>query len=269
MANYALTENKIMRWIKEGRGLGSLKTYKPWFKVRDVPSNGFSTRIKGLRTQRVHHLLSYLELWAFLIFEWYGALDIREQYPLLPFKKTVAISNKYGLTHPLVIGTNIPFVMTTDFLVTFQIDGKKREFPFAIKYKNDLGNRLTLEKLEIERLFWVENGLEWKIFTEYGGIDIFAKNIMFFRNYYDISKRLYLPETDCNQIKIKLFNLLQKENLPLRRITKDCDGLLGLKKGSSMTVFHNSVAHHRISVDMHKPFKPVLSVKELGMVING
>jgi len=40
MANskYSLTEPKIQKWIKEGRGDGRGRDYKPWLTVRDLPS---------------------------------------------------------------------------------------------------------------------------------------------------------------------------------------------------------------------------------------
>ena len=43
----------IARRLKEGRGQGSEKSYKPWLTVRDVPSRGLSVRIKGRKTGRV------------------------------------------------------------------------------------------------------------------------------------------------------------------------------------------------------------------------
>jgi len=59
---YRNSEAKNARWIKEGRGQGNGKDYKPWFTVRDVPSEGRSHRLFGHITHRTHHLLSDLEL---------------------------------------------------------------------------------------------------------------------------------------------------------------------------------------------------------------
>lgn len=48
------TENKLKKGIGQGHG----KDYKPWLTVRDVPSQGLSTRVRGWKTGRVHHFLS-------------------------------------------------------------------------------------------------------------------------------------------------------------------------------------------------------------------
>ena len=65
----SLSELQIVRRIKDGRGQGFGKQYRPWLYVQDVPSEGRSHRIYSHKTGRVHHLLSDLELAAFLVFE--------------------------------------------------------------------------------------------------------------------------------------------------------------------------------------------------------
>ena len=52
------TEKQQDNWIKEGRGQGYLKNYKPWVTVRDFGSKGRSHRVYGHTTKRTHHLLS-------------------------------------------------------------------------------------------------------------------------------------------------------------------------------------------------------------------
>lgn len=86
-------KNKI--WEKE------LNEYIPWLSVRTVPSHGLVTRIKGLKTNRVHHFLSNLEKGAFYYFEWSDlVIDIREQYPILPIELTEKIAAEMNITHP-------------------------------------------------------------------------------------------------------------------------------------------------------------------------
>src|SRR5712692_6447858 len=88
-----MDESVIERRIKEGRGQGRGKDYKPWLTVQDVPSIGLATRILGWKTGRVHHLFSKLELADFLTEDWAKqVVDIREQYPLLPLSETLSIA---------------------------------------------------------------------------------------------------------------------------------------------------------------------------------
>lgn len=90
---YWNSEAKNTRWIKEGRGQGVGKDYKPWLTIRDVPSDGRSHRVFGHLTQRTHHLFSDIELATFLLLQWHQSTkDIREQFPLdLNVTKTIAI----------------------------------------------------------------------------------------------------------------------------------------------------------------------------------
>lgn len=43
-----LTEAKIKKWIKEGRGSGRGADYSPWLRVRDIASKGRSQRVSDI-----------------------------------------------------------------------------------------------------------------------------------------------------------------------------------------------------------------------------
>lgn len=80
---YCIDEDKLARFLKEGRGQGHGKDYRPWLTVQDVSSLGRSSRIHSCKTDREHHLLSDLETALFLLLDWSGVVtDIREQFPL-------------------------------------------------------------------------------------------------------------------------------------------------------------------------------------------
>ena len=55
------TDSKYEKKLKDGKGSGYGKDYKPWLTIQDVPSNGRSTRIKGIVTGRQHDVLSDME----------------------------------------------------------------------------------------------------------------------------------------------------------------------------------------------------------------
>src|SRR6266702_2207545 len=111
-----LDETTIQKRLKEGRGKGEGVEYKPWLTVRDVPSHGWSSRIMGWKTNRLHHALSSHEADYVYIGEWSKKIvDIREQYPLLPLENTLAIAESCGIKHPIHPKTKKPIVLTTDF----------------------------------------------------------------------------------------------------------------------------------------------------------
>ncbi len=184
-----IDRNTIDRFLKEGRGQGTLQDYKPWLTVRDVPSVGKSTRDKGWKTGRTHHFLSILELLYYLILEWsLMVTDIREQYPLLPIDDTLAIAENLGIKHPVHPKTKEPVVMTTDFYISLRNESGNFEQARTIKYAVDLSKRSTLEKFEIERRYWEVRGIDWGIVTEHEIPTELAKNVDFLHDSWHLPK---------------------------------------------------------------------------------
>ena len=151
------------KYIKEGRGSGSGSDYKPWIRIQDFASRGVVSRVKGNTTGRVHHLMSKVELAYFYILDWSESVtDICEQYPLSDLELAVKIAAKAGIKYPKDNVSGYPYILTCDFMVVTATGQKAR----TIKMASELGNARTLEKLEIERRYWLEYGVDWGIVTE-------------------------------------------------------------------------------------------------------
>lgn len=85
--------------------------------------------------------------------------------------------------------------MTSDFVVTVKADdGSVREFARTVQYADDLstGNKhlRTLEKLELERAYWLQQDVDWQIVTEQSVEQIIAKNLIWLRGSAQIDGRL-------------------------------------------------------------------------------
>ena len=160
------TEVKIEKYLREGRGEGEGDNYKPWLTIQDVPSLGLVTRLKGWKTNRIHHFLSNLEKSFFYLWEWdEDILDIREQYPLYRID-TLKIAEQKNIRHPSDPKNQVPIVMTTDFLLTIKFGNEQKLFARAVKPSNELEKKRTIEKLELEREYWTQKGIDWAIVTE-------------------------------------------------------------------------------------------------------
>lgn len=61
------TQVKFERYVKEGRGKGSGKNYKPWITIQDFPSKGRVSRSPGWKSDRIHHFMSDGELRFFYL----------------------------------------------------------------------------------------------------------------------------------------------------------------------------------------------------------
>lgn len=150
--------------------------YEPHLRTQDVRSSGRKSRPKY--QGREMHLLSDLEVRAFRHFQWEPLVfGIEEQY-YLEVEDTVRIAGEAGASHPMKIGTDEPFGMTTDLVIYHRAERGERRIARAVKYSKDLELGLaetpaerrkvahTLEKLEIERRYWAERNVHWAVLTE-------------------------------------------------------------------------------------------------------
>lgn len=154
----------IKRLVNEKRGQGYGKDYKPFLTVRDVPSRGRVHRRPAITHGRIVHLLSDLELAAFLTFDWQSSVvDIREQFPLDP-ERTIKIAKRLGIKHPAAKG--VIQVMTTDLLVDIKRHDQIITQAISVKYREDLEDERVIEKQELERRVWEGEQVEWFLFTE-------------------------------------------------------------------------------------------------------
>jgi hypothetical protein len=152
-------------YIKKGRGKGTGSDYSPFIQAHDnkIASEGWLTRHKGWKTGRIHHTLSEHERKYLYYCEWVDeVVDIREQWPLLPVEKTIEIAKQIGVEHANIDGT--PVVMTTDFRLTLKTANGFLDVIRTIKPNEKLDKR-TLELFEIERRFFAEEGIDWRIVT--------------------------------------------------------------------------------------------------------
>lgn len=167
------------RHLKNKYGLGEGSKYKPWFTVRDVKDkNAFRSIIEGIKTSRKHHFLSSIETQLFYILEFLDdVIDIREQFPLFPVSASKKIALNLGVEHPKVPKTGIDHVMSTDILVTRKNKDSYFYQAFCVKPEEKLKDLRTLEKLEIERIWWEQLGVKFYIFVGNKKTETISRNI--------------------------------------------------------------------------------------------
>lgn len=245
----------IEQWIAEGRGKGVGADYNPWLHVQDVASDGRAWRIKGWKTGRDHHLFSNHERNLFLIFDWSRiVVDIREQFPL-PLDITREIAKQTGIRYPTDREKN-PVVLTTDFLVTLSTPTGNIDEARTFKPSSQLQAQRVIEKLEIERIYWQQENIDWGIITEREIPETLVKNIAYIHSHYDISDRLSLPQNELYDISETLTSIVAQNDMPLRVAARVCDEQLGLQRGDSLTVARHLLATRQWCVDMNIPIEP-------------
>jgi len=262
---YNFDEPKIARFIKEGRGQGHGKDFKPWLTIQDVPSIGLSSRKHSFKTGRGHHLLSNNETGLFLLLNWSNSVvDIREQFPL-DRDVTRQIAAEMGVDHPIDSQTRIDIVMTTDFLVDFRTDKGIKHIVRSVKPYAELSDPRTIEKQEIDRRYWsnFENH-EWGLVTD---IDLPKPRIKTLHWLHEMQslEHLVVPypgywSDRCNQL---LSALQQTNDVTIKQFFEQLEMKHGFAIGEGLTAYRHLAATKKIIIDIDKPFNmkaPVLEI---------
>ncbi|MBT2217992.1 TnsA endonuclease N-terminal domain-containing protein [Virgibacillus dakarensis] len=257
------SKEKLNRYLKEGRGQGVGKDYLPWNYTYNYSSKGRVSRISGLKTRRIHHLHSDNQYRAFLLFEFNSNVaDIRESFPLLDVEEV--IDDKEDLRFDKFIDreTKEPYVLTTNFLLTVKdVNGEQKGLARTVKNTTELKRKITFEKLEIERRYWNQKGIDWKVMTEKQLPRQLAKNIEWVRETL-----LEWSEGELNKSEqsiLMLRFLLENDELPLREALKLFEQTEGLKKGAGLFLFRYLIAKKELAVDMTKRIDLLSKVKDL------
>jgi hypothetical protein len=152
------TQADVDRYVAEGNGAGENESYKPWLRVQDVPSRGRSRKVLGMKVNRIHQVLSDLEYRYLTVLEFSErVVDIREQYPLFPTEEAQQIAAQLGIAYPRYPTTAVPYVLTTDFLVTCtDATGQRYMAARTLKYADELTAHKSLQhrlaKFELEQV---------------------------------------------------------------------------------------------------------------------
>jgi hypothetical protein len=256
----ALPENirrSIRTRIKDGRGQGTGANYRPWLTVRDLSSKGYSTRLLGWKTDRVHHLFNRLQRAYYASLEWSPqVIDIREHYPLLPLELTLAIADECGIKHPTNRRTGYSKVMTTDFLVTVWDGSRFSEEARTVKYEQNLRNWRTIAEMEIERRYWEWHNRKWAVVTETKVSMQLSENVMFVHGHRQLTDRPALTPGTVESVAAALTRKVLQNYEPLRLIAANCDDLFHLPPGSTLAVAYHLIANRTWQIDMYSPIEP-------------
>lgn len=250
------TTSVIEKRLKQGFGQGRGADYKPWLTITDVSSTGLSKRILGITTGRRHEFLSQIESNYFYILDWaQNVTDIREQYPLLPLSETLEISASIGVAHPLKPKTFEPIVMTTDFYIEVQQNMGVYYTAHTVKPSNQLDEKRTIEKLEIERQYWERRNISWGIITERDIPLSVVKNLKWIRVLVDWDA-LGLSKYSVKLAKQFLSQYLTQSQDSLTDICSSCDAKYSFKTGCSLAIVRNMLFSRELIIDLHQPIHP-------------
>jgi hypothetical protein len=239
------------RYIREGRGQGSGENYKPWITIQDFASRGMVSRIKGRTTGRIHHLLSNYETNLFFLLDWSDNItDIREQYPLSNLSDIITIAERAQIRYPFDPVSGFPYVLTSDFCVETPCGTEA----ISVKLSSELIKPRVREKLEIERRYWLSQGIEWRIVTE-NEIDV-AKSrkiewLAQARNLSDFGMNADM-QNKCIAFFAAYYPLCIES---LESLFKEIEQRFGLSAGMGLNIYKHLAYHKQIHIDIDAPIK--------------
>lgn len=251
MAKSEWTEGKYRRFLTEGRGQGAGKEYVPWTKTYEFSSMGRATRILGIKTGRIHHLHSDLQLRAFLIFEFsHRVQDIMECFPLIDVKAVIDDHEDLRFDKFCNKETREQMVITTNFLLAVKdSDENEKYVARTVKNSTELTRIITFEKLEIERRYWLAKDIEWKVVTDKQLPKQLAKNIEWVRDTLLDREGDGVEKEQLSVILHK--HLLDNPHIVLRDLLKQFDKTEGVPKGTGLYLFRYLVAKKELRIDMN------------------
>lgn len=175
--------------LKKGWGDINASEYKPFLLIHDFSSLGRVSRIKY--KGREIHTMSDIETAVLSELLWSEqVVDVRDQVALSQKEErraelekgqdplrlvTERIAEDMNVRHPVMSTDGQPAVMTTDLVA--KVDGEAQWRAFSVKPLSAISRRAkddslsrsvrrTIEKLEIERRYWLEQDAAWFLVTD-------------------------------------------------------------------------------------------------------
>lgn len=226
--------------------------YDPALHAVHSRSRGYVYRVPGIKTGRIHHLLSRLEYNAFLFFDFSDHSNIREQFAL-PLALTLHVAKQLGIRHPRNWKTNQLVEMTTDFVLS---DKNASWVAIDVKPAAKLESRRTKQKLELTNHAFATVGVKHVIVTEKEQPKIVVDN-------YRILHGLALPfdpppfsDSDMERAAKSMRASLASGLLTLRAAAGICERDTKLGQGRSIRAALWLVANRRWIVDLTRPIGP-------------
>jgi hypothetical protein len=253
--NYDFSDQKLQRYIKEGRGQGEGSFYEPWLNVHSIASRGRVSRVSGWKTNRIHHFLADNEVRYFYLCEWTNSVvDIREHYPLLDLYEMTEILEDDLIKKLIDRKTGTPHILTSTFLITVKNEqGKEFHFARNIKEAREFQKPAVIERYELIRRYWKKKGISWALVTPSEINAVRAKNIEWIHTARRLSDWGYTEGQIESELHL-LMEMMSGGDGTIRNVIERFENKSQCEQGKGLLLFKHLLATKRIMIDMDKPF---------------
>lgn len=239
----------LRRRIRQGRGVGKGMEYKRWLNIRNVPSNGTSSSISGIKVQRPYHMFSELEAtYFFLMDRKPSVIDIREQWPIFDIDRTLELCLERGVHHKYQGPYPEPF--TIDFLVTEKINGRLSYRAASIKTPEDAADPDVRRRLSVEHTWCQERGIPWTL-VDTSNFDRTLLDVMrFMRGWF---RNRYQPETWIVEQFSYQFLRLHTTNTTLKFLLSSTAKRMCISEDLADNIFRYCAWSNQIPISLRHP----------------
>lgn len=247
-------EEKLQRYIKEGRGQGEYESYKGFTQIHDFGSLGRSSRIRTWKCNRVVHLLSDIETRYFYLTEFDDSiLQVKEHFPLMNYEDVVGEQEDIDIKKFKDKQSGFPYVLTTTFLITFKKnDGSTYDVARSVKASHELEKKTVIERFELIRRYFEKKEVSWGLVTQKEIPFVKAKNIEWIHPARFLEETTDFNKDDISYLTQILIESLYKKTRAIREITSSFDAQLNLEAGSGLLLLKHLLATKQIKIDMDK-----------------
>lgn len=175
-------------------------------------------------------------------------MDIREQFPLLELEEAIKIADSLGIHYPYDRKSGFPYVLTSDFLITTEQETIAR----SVKLAKDLDNPRVCEKLEIERRYWKNRGIEWRLVTENQISRAKARNIEWLFSGSPLEELICRDEKRNQSMEYFLY-LYRDGEIRFPDMLREVEHNFDLEEGTGICIFKALVINREIILKMEKP----------------
>ncbi|MQR93686.1 TnsA endonuclease C-terminal domain-containing protein [Fictibacillus phosphorivorans] len=270
------TAKKLASLLEQGYGHGQGKNYKPFLDVIRVPSKGRVSRIKGWKTNRVHHFLTdsetrYFYLLEYGEFEGFQISDIREHYPLIEGMNEILPTLDEQLIKRLFNQkSGEPMVLVTTFLITLKnTNGDISYCARSVKDYRQLENSQIIERFEVMNRYWNFRGIDYGIITNREIPIVPAKNIEFIHSSYHLDEYGLREQEQVIYRDYLLKLIAESQDSTIKDIVYQFDSQLNTENGTGLLLYKHLLARKMLKVDMNKPIDLEQPCSEITIVDRG
>ena len=165
----------------------------------------------------------------------------------LRLEDTLSVAVEAGIAHPSLRGVNQ--IMSSDFPVNTS-DRINPKFVLQAKYEEAFHDIRTVEKLELERRYWIKKNVPWMLVTEKDIPKVVFQNIGWL---YPAQRDELESQTVLERVDFYTHYFYKKPNDPLIEIAKQLDMAYDLPAGQSLLEIRQLMARRSLIFDILIP----------------